>query len=254
MDNAIAIMRDHGVHVDESGSSTMTRARRVSRHDRARLRPDDWPELFPRSSTRTSSSSARRSGWARSRACAPAHRAPLRHSGELNDQGHTSSTASRRHRGDRQRGRHQARRDEPPLLARAPRLHHSTPCRLRLDRRGRPRTELPRPRYRRPRERVHPAQHHLHGVEPHAHGAACCRTPAASRHGATSAPRGTPGCASTTPTPSTASSATRNGSRVGVYSARWRTRSTSTTTKPPPRGTRSSSIGSASTATSSSAR
>ncbi|CAA9494284.1 MAG: BRAMP, partial [uncultured Solirubrobacteraceae bacterium] len=70
--------------------------------------------------------------------------------------------------GHGQRGRHQARRDERPVLAAAPRLHHPAPGRLRLDRGGGPRSELRRPGERRPRERVHAEEHDDHGLEPDA--------------------------------------------------------------------------------------
>ena len=51
------------------------------------------------------------------------------------------------------------------LLAAAPRLHDPAPGRLRLDRRGGPRTVLPRRGLRRPGERLHQPQHHLRRLE-----------------------------------------------------------------------------------------
>ena len=79
----------------------------------------------------------------------------------------------------RQRGRHQALRDERPLLAAAPRLRDPAAGRRRLDRRGRSRAVVPRPRLRRAGERLHEPQHHVHDVEPAAPGPAARSTPAA---------------------------------------------------------------------------
>ncbi len=54
----------------------------------------------------------------------------------------------------------------------AHRLHDPAERRRRLDRRGRPRTVVPRRGQRRSRERLHQPQHHVHDLEPHAPRAA----------------------------------------------------------------------------------
>lgn len=70
----------------------------------------------------------------------------------------------------RQRGRRQALRHERPLQPAAPGLHHPSPGGRRMDRRGGPRTLVPRPGLGRPGERLHQPQHHLHDL-------ACCTWP-----------------------------------------------------------------------------
>ena len=117
---------------------------------------------------RTSSFSDRPSGWARSRPSAPASSRAVRQLVHAQRARPVRGLRQGRRLPDhRERGRHQALRDEHPLLAPAPRVHGSSAGRCWLDRRGRPWAVVPRRRLRRPRERLHEPEHDVHDLEPH---------------------------------------------------------------------------------------
>ena len=171
----------HGVDVDEVRAvDHEVPPGVVPRHDRARLRARRLAGA-PRAGDGRRHPRAGHADLAgrKSSVCTRVIERLYGNSGELNERGQWAYYGRvggvSRHR---QRGRHQARRHERPLLAAAPGLRDPAAGRRRVDRRGRPGPSLPRRGLRRPGERVHQPQHHLHDVEPDAPGAACSRTPA----------------------------------------------------------------------------